>query len=127
MGNSAYDKPLTLSEWLQNKLGELGWLQKQAAEAAGVSTATISDLIREKQALTAETAAKLAAVPEFKVTRDHLLKLAGVWREPVSSSKQEIAELMFGELSDTEQDLTLDFMVMLRQRARTKERRNSRK
>lgn len=117
-GTTEIDEPTELGPWLQWRLKNLQWMQRQLASAAGVSTATVSELISGKQSLTAETADKLANVPELKTTKETLLRLAGVWADVRPSRKRDVAQTLFDQLSTNGQDLAIDFMVMLAQRER---------
>ena len=106
-----------LADWLRDKIDNLGWMQKTLAERSGLSPATISDLINEKQELSAETAEKLADVFELKITAPQLLRMAGLFKNTyIEPNKRELALSMFQSLAPEEQDLALDIMNLLRQR-----------
>lgn len=62
-----------LSEWLKVRLRDLDWTQRRLAEEARTTQTTISEIINEKQGLSAELAAKLAAVPELQTTKEELM------------------------------------------------------
>jgi transcriptional regulator with XRE-family HTH domain len=121
-GTKELDEPTDLGPWLLWRLQGIHWMQKNLATAADVSTATISELISGKQKLTAEMAEKLAAVPELKTTKEALLRRGGVWQEIKPTRKSDLAGALFDQLSNNGQDLVIDFMVMLAQRERERER-----
>ncbi len=128
MGNSGYEAT-ELADWLRQRLKDLDWMQKTLAEKSGLSTSSISDLINERQALTAETAEKIAAVSEMRVTATELLRKAGVLKQPPvpGNERRELALSMFDNLSGIGQDLVLDFMEMLQQRERGQNNEPARK
>jgi transcriptional regulator with XRE-family HTH domain len=116
---------LKLSEWLKAKLKELDWTQRRLAEEARTTQTTVSEIINEKQGLSAELAAKLAAVPELQTTKEELMLRGGVWEGPISSSKKDVVVDQLDKLSDVELELTLDFVLMLQQRTRKSIRKNN--
>jgi plasmid maintenance system antidote protein VapI len=120
MGNTQSDSQL--SAWLKSRLKELEWTQKRLAREADVADSTISDLLNGHMALTAEMADKLAGVPELKTTKESLLTLAGIWAETRPSRKRDVAQALFDQLTAGGQDLTIDFMVMVAQRERGRDK-----
>lgn len=68
--------------------------------------------------MTAELAEKLAAVPELKTTKEELMKRAGIWKGAINNSKKSVVIDQLDSLSDVELELTLDFVLMLKQRER---------
>ena len=115
---------LKLSEWLSVTLRELDWKQRRLAEMAHTTPTTISEIINEKQGLTAELAEKLAAVPELKTTKEELMKRAGIWKGALNNSKKNVVIDQLDSLSDVELELTLDFVLMLKQRDRRSRRKD---
>lgn len=120
--------PDVLAEWLRTRLDSLEWTQKQLADRAGISTSSISELLNGRQAITAETAEKLASVFELRATAPQLLQIAGALRTTyIEPSKRELAVNMFLALPADKQELVLDFMNMLRSREREQVEHSRRK
>lgn len=112
-----------LSEWLKVRLRDLDWTQRRLAEEARTTQTTISEIINEKQGLSAELAAKLAAVPELQTTKEELMLRGGVWEGVLNTGKKTVVIEQLDRLSEVELDLTLDFVLMLQQRTRKSIRR----
>lgn len=96
------------------------------ADEAGTSDTNISELVNERQDLTAEMADKFASVPELKTTREELLDIFGGKTDAHLNQrrkrKRDAALASFDRLPDPAQDLALDMLTMLekRERDRTK-------
>lgn len=116
------EEPAELGLWLAWRLRSTGRMQKWLAAESGLSTATISELISGKQKITAETAEKLAGVPDLKTTSAALLRRGGAWQESHPTRRRDVAQTLFDKLSVVEQDLTIDFTVMLAKRERESNR-----
>lgn len=83
-----------LIDWLNRELRERGWSQRELARRAGVSGATISQVLSMQQRPTWEFCASVARA--LRVPVDDLFVLAGLKRPPAEPirEEQEVLELL---------------------------------
>ena len=82
--------PKGLGDFLQKRIEEKGWSNREAARRAGIGSGTISRLLREEKQPRAETLKALATALDVEETR--LLYLAGLLDElPTSDLDQSAA------------------------------------
>lgn len=99
--------------YLRGRLDALGWSQRRLSRLSTVSTTSINELLKNTQELTAETATRLASVPELETTSIDLLRMAGKLDQPQTlTARSSMIAALFEALSPSGQESIIELMQM---------------
>jgi transcriptional regulator with XRE-family HTH domain len=115
------DTPNPISDWLQSNLDRRGWSQSELARRAGLSSATVSDILSGNARPGFNFCRKVARA--FELRTEEVLRIANLLDPlPPETSLFEQARYYFNQLSEDEKDIILSQMRALVERRERKER-----